>query len=29
MKVQSTYNPLYQQLDSELGISCLLQQVSV
>lgn len=29
MKVTSTYNPPYQRLDSELGISCSLQQVSV
>jgi len=29
MKVTSTYNPPYQQLDLELGISCLLQQMSI
>jgi len=29
MKVTCKYNPLYQWLDSELGIFSLLQQVSV
>ena len=29
MKMTSTYNPLYRPLDSEVGISCSLQQVSV